>query len=272
VEKIKPCIPSVRPKNNDMKVNLLMTIFLPAFCSCQSVSAPTLPANASQPETAIHTIQDIPLPAGYKRIALADSSFGYWLRRVPVKKDRRVHLYNGELKRNQSAQYVVLDVPVGHKDLQQCADAVMRLRATYLYSRRRFSSISFSDNNGIKYTCPGPVDSTAFERYLERVYAYCGTASLEKQLHKVIDFRMIEPGDVLIRGGAPGHAVIVMDVATNSTGQKIYLLAQSYMPAQEIHVLVNPNSNKINPWYAADPNPLIYSPEWTFSTNQLRRW
>ena len=57
----------------------------------------------------------------------------------------------------------------------------------------------------------------------------------------------IKPGDVLIRGGFPGHAVIVMDMATNSAGKKIYLLAQSYMPAQDIHVLVNPSDEHSSP-------------------------
>ena len=42
-------------------------------------------------------------------------------------------------------------------------------------------------------------------------------------------------GDVLIQGGSPGHAVIVVDMAENpATGEKLYLLAQSYMPAQDI--------------------------------------
>ena len=63
-----------------------------------------------------------------------------------------------------------------------------------------------------------------------------------------------------------------MDVAVDSADNKIYLIAQSYMPAQDIHILVNPDEG-LNPWYSASsPNPFIYSPEWTFSKKQLRRW
>jgi hypothetical protein len=178
-----------------------------------------------------------------------------------------VHLYDGRLKANQTAQFAVLDIPVGKKDLQQCADAVMRLRAEYLYSQQRFSEISFADNNGKKYICPADIDRPGFERYLEKVFSYCGTLSLEKQLRPVTD---IQPGDVLIKGGSPGHAVIVMDVAVNSQGGKIYLLAQSYMPAQDIHVLRN-FQNELNPWYITGQQE-IRTPEWTFKTNQLRRW
>lgn len=218
-------------------------------------------------------IDAIPLPPGYQRATCPKGSFGEWLRTLNIKKDKTVYLYNGKPKQNQEAQYVVLDIPVGNKDLQQCADAVMRLRAQYLYSQHRFDEIWFSDNNGKKYICPAAIDSTRFERYLENVYAYCGTLSLEKQLRRVVAFRTIQPGDVLIKGGSPGHAVMVMDMAINKAGEKIYLLAQSYMPAQNIHVLINPGSSDRSPWYEVKTdNSFIYTPEWTFSTGQLRRW
>ena len=75
----------------------------------------------------------------------------------------------------------------------------------------------------------------------------CGTASLSKQLKTKIDLKEVEPGDVLIRGGFPGHAVIIMDVGTNNAGNKIFLLAQSYMPAQDIHVLNNHSNKNLSP-------------------------
>ena len=92
----------------------------------------------------------------------------------------------------------------------------------------------------------------------------CGSASLAKQLRPVADFTAIAPGDVLIRGGFPGHAVIVMDVAVNPEGKKIYLLAQSYMPAQDIHVLVNPMNSDLSPWYEANNELIIQTPEYFF--------
>ncbi|HUP13495.1 MAG TPA: DUF4846 domain-containing protein, partial [Niastella sp.] len=104
-------------------------------------------------------------------------------------------------------------------------------------------------------------------------YLNCGTISLEKQLHAVVDISSIQPGDVFIKGGSPGHAVIVMDVAVNKEGKKIYLLAQSYMPAQNIHVLKNLIYKNLSPWFRTDTaNPFIYTPEWNFSAKQLKRW
>jgi Domain of unknown function (4846) len=259
-----------------MKLNLLMTIFLPVLTSCQPVAnrpVNTAASNNFSIPVNIHKTGDIPLPEGYVRINGTDSLFARWLRTISIKNDKRVYLYNGDLKRNQSAQYAVLDIPVGKKDLQQCADAVMRLRAEYLYSRGRLRDIFFADNSGKLYICPAQANRTEFDAYLERVFSYCGTLSLEKQLTRVMDFTVIQPGDVLIKGGSPGHAVIVMDVAENKEGKRIYLLAQSYMPAQDIHILLNPANGDNNPWYTAyEGNRLIFTPEYVFWSRNLRRW
>ena len=256
-----------------MKVKWLPVIILPVFAQCQQPAAGI--AQLPDPGTVtIATVADIPLPAGFTRLVAGSNSFTAWLRNIKVKKDPQVYLYNGRLKRNQDAQFAVLDIPVGTKDLQQCADAVMRMRAEYLYQQKRFNEISFADNNGRKYNCPASADRKNFERYLESVFAYCGTASLEKQLRRVQAFHTVQPGDVLIKGGFPGHAVMVMDVAADSSGRKIYLMAQSYMPAQDIHILRNPMYENLSPWYLAEggDNVFIYSPEWTFSAKELRRW
>ena len=98
---------------------------------------PTVPA----------VINEIPVPDGYSRPYSESHSFATWLRQVRLKKDRTVYLYNGKTKHNQSAQFAVLDITIGKKDLQQCADAVMRLRAEYLFSHKRYHDILFIDNN-----------------------------------------------------------------------------------------------------------------------------
>ena len=262
-----------------MRPNLLMTIILPLLGSCQTnndnisirSNLNDTAVSLSSGMTLLRTIADIPLPKGYERIHFSNESFGLWLRNRPVKKDKRVFLYNGELKSNQTAQYAVLDIPVGKKNLQQCADAIMRLRAEYLLDHKRIREISFADNNGKKYNYPAS-HNIPFDSYLETVFSFCGTLSLERQLKRASAVYSMEPGDILIKGGSPGHAVIVTDMAVNSEGKKIYLLAQSYMPAQDIHVLKNPMNSALSPWYELIDNSLIHTPEWVFDPKQLRKW
>lgn len=270
-----------------------------------SVKAPSLPTtfmDTSRETYAwngryhyVHTIENrIPVPDGYKRVAAPENSFGDWLRKLPAKPGRPdVLLYNGQPKGNQSAQHLVLDIDVGEKDLQQCADAVMRLRAEYLWAQKKYDEISFNFTSGhackwsdwragkrpkisgnnvsfVKTAAPDDSYKNFRNGYLNMVYNYAGTASLEKEM-KSKSLSDLSFGDVFIQGGFPGHAVIVVDVAEHEkTGKKIFLLAQSYMPAQEIHVLRNPMDSGLSPWYIADFSGALQTPEWEFYDSNLK--
>lgn len=238
----------------------------------------------------------IRVPDGFERQPAPEGSFAGWLRGIPLKAGRpQVKLYNGEEKGNQTAHHAVIDMDVGKRDLQQCADAVMRLRAEYLFSAKKTSDIHFNFTSGdkcdwdrwrqgyrpkisgnkVSWNKSSQPSNTHknFRAYLNMVYNYAGTASLEKELKKVPSVNEIKAGDVFIYGGFPGHAVLVMDVAVNpSNGKKAFLIAQSYMPAQEMHVLVNPIDSDMSPWYPAEFVGDLQTPEWTFSQNQLRRF
>ncbi|MEO6314714.1 MAG: DUF4846 domain-containing protein [Chitinophagaceae bacterium] len=248
-----------------------------------TIAAYTMPATHGVPDVAnAHPNQApgtnpyasvglIPVPPGFSRVPVPGNSFAGWLRSLPLKKSKTVYTYSGVQKPNQSAQFAVIDISTGDKDLQQCADAVIRLRAEFLFSQQQFAAIDFVDNNKTHYRLPPGAARPAFDRYLQTVFAYCGTASLEKQLLPVVDFNQVNAGDVLIRGGSPGHAMLVMDVAMDARGSKVYLLAQSYMPAQDMHVVLNP-ARPGSPWYAANDQTDIITPEWTFRKQQLRKW
>lgn len=223
-------------------------------------------------QSTFETVKAIPLPDGYERVSLTKESFGEWLRAIHLKKDDQVYLYDGSLKRNQSAQFAVLDIPVGKRDLQQCADAVMRLRAEYLFDQGRFEEIVFRDNNDTPYEWKGQGNKQGFDLYLETVFGMCGTASLAKQLRPVGKWHEMQPGDVFIKGGFPGHAMIVLDMASNKLGKKIFMLAQSYMPAQDIHIVKNQLDEKISPWYEENVADNLVTPEWSFGRRHLRTW
>ena len=268
-------ISRISRKISNMLPKFIPLLLLVAFCCKEKNVAIThnsyqqKPLNANNPYP---SIGKIPLPAGYERNECPAGSFGFWLRNVPLKKNKAVYTINGTLKRNQEAQYAVVDMSVGTQDLQQCADAVMRLRAEFLYDRKDFQKIAFIDNENHEYRYSPPYSRGRFETFLLKVFGMCGSASLSKQLKQQVALEDIAAGDVFIHGGFPGHAIIVMDVAVNKEGKKLYLLAQSYMPAQNIHVLINPANSAMSPWYTANDEAIIHTPEYTFSKYELKRW
>jgi hypothetical protein len=94
---------------------------------------------------------------------------------------------------------------------------------------------------------------------------------LNKELKPRGNSHEMQIGDVFIEGGFPGHAVIVVDMAENKeNGEKVFLLAQSFMPAQDIHVLKNPNNAGLSPWYALDFGRTLRTPEWRFKDKDVR--
>lgn len=234
-------------------------------------------------------------PAGYVRTEVADDSFADWLRHIPLKPGKPdVLLYNGQPKGYQGAHHRVIDMDVGTRDLQQCADAVMRLRAEYLFSQKEWDKISFNFTSGdacawdkwrqgyrpkfsgnkVSFSKTAKADDSYknFKSYLIMVYSYAGTASLAKEL-KPAEVKDLQIGDVFIQGGFPGHAILVMDMATHAeTGEKVFLLAQSYMPAQEMHILVNPMDEGQSPWYSSQFAGSLETPEWTFGKGDLKRF
>ncbi len=100
---------------------------------------------------------------------------------------------------------------------------------------------------------------------------YAGTLSLSRELAPV-NIKDIQIGDIFIIGGSPGHAIIVVDMAEDAQGEKVFMLAQSYMPAQEIQVLINPLYPEISPWFAIKGSEYLHTPEWNFDWEDLKRF
>lgn len=214
------------------------------------------------------------MPTGFTRVAAESGTWAAWLRGLPMKPaGAPVLLFTGVQKWRQDVHVAVIDIDTGKRNLQQCADAIMRLRAEWLFAAGRQSDIAFNDTEGKRLRFSSRRDSGygSFRKYMDYVFAYAGTYSLEREL-KPVAAGDIAIGDVFIKGGFPGHAVLVVDMAVNAqTGEKRFLLAQSYMPAQDIHILKNP-ADEGSPWYAASLEGELVTPEWTFPAGSLRRW
>lgn len=253
-------------------------LFSKLSVSTELVAASATMKNLSS--TMPNTINEIPLPQDYKRIEIPKESFGEWLRQIKLRKDNTVYLYNGTPKTDQTLHYAVLDISTGKKDLQQCADAIMRLKAEYYFSKKQYDSIDFKSANK-RYNFLQTLNNTntagkdihaLLLQFMETVFMNCGTYTID-DMTRMIYLNNMLPGDVFVKAGAPGHAMIIVDVAMDeTTGKKIYLLAQGYMPAQDMHIVINPNSSTLSPWYEANDDEKIITPGWIFAKDQLKRW
>ncbi len=232
-------------------------------------------------------------PPGFVRVPVSKGSFGEFLRQLPMKPQGSPVLYhNGQPKPYQQGAVAVIDYDVGKRDLQQCADAVIRLYAEWQWASGQKNAISFQIGNrkdvpwrrwaqGERLSvqdwswsrrAKANHSYSAFRKYLDFIYTYAYTRTLALEL-KPVPFEQMEPGDVFIVGGSPGHAVTVLDVVhTPETGERRFIAAQSYMPAQSIHVISN-LYHLDDPWYRLDAAASqVKFPEWTFQTSQLKRF
>ena len=86
------------------------------------------------------------------RLPVDSNSFAFYLQNLPLKKfGESVKYYDGTVKENYNVYSSVIDMKISKKDLQQCADAVMRLRAEYLYKQKKYNQLSFLFNGDKKY-------------------------------------------------------------------------------------------------------------------------
>ncbi len=219
------------------------------------------------------------VPKGFKREMYSPHSFENYLQNLSLKKNGSLtHLFDGSVKENRRIYLAVVDLPIGNKDLHQCADGVMRLRAEYLFLQKRYNDISFLTASGkqlnyVTWLNGREPNKTNFWNYLEALFNVANTTSLNEQL-KSKPIQKLEIGDVFIypwQGRMYGHAIIVVDKCVNSEGKVKFMLAQSFTPAQEIEILDNPNDQG-SPWYDLDFGETLDTPQIDFSKNQLKRF
>lgn len=234
-----------------------------------------------------------PAPEGYERITCEAGSFGAFLREYLLLEDGApVLLYDGSPKACQSDHTAVFAMDMAEGDLQQCADSVLRLYAEYLYRTKQYDRMKFHLTNGFELSfdkwkqgmrvfvngnktswTAAAQDSEgqeSFESYLRFLFSYAGTLSMEKECSPSL-LTDVQPGDVFLYFGSPGHVVMVLDVCENGDGERAFLLGQGYMPAQQFHVLKNP-AHEADPWYYTSEVAYPFqTPEYTFGEGSLMR-
>ncbi len=216
-------------------------------------------------------------PKDYEWQEEKTDSFGYFIENFKLKPyGRQIIRYDGSPISTQHLHEAVFDIDTGNKDLQQCADAVIRLRAEYLYKIKKTDDIKFHftsghllswndykngtrafvNGNTVSFRKTAGFDDSyqGFRNYLDLIFNYAGTISLNKETQPVLESSDLKTGDILITPGSPGHVVFITGVCKNNEGKKLFLLSEGFTPAQSIHLLSNPFKKNISPWYDLDVN------------------
>lgn len=235
------------------------------------------------------------LPEGFKRVNYPKESFQEYLRNYKLKPfGSKIINYDDSEYFWQRGHIGILDVPVPKNGLQQCADALIRIRSEYLWNKNKKENIGFNFTSGhycswINYakgyrpkingnkvsfhkTAKADYTKTNFYKYLNLIYTYSGTLSLFYELPKVTNVKDIKIGDMLIKGGTPGHIVMICDEAVNDKGEKLFLLFQGNTPAQSVHLVKNLEDSNISPWCKLEKDVVIPVSNYTFFESNFVRF
>ncbi len=214
-----------------------------------------------------------PPPPGFTSVE--HDAFADWIGELKLEEpDVPVRTYKGD-EVGHKARVIVFPMVGG--DLQQCADNAIRLRAEYLketggeisyhatsgdpmpWKRWQAGERPYESGNKLKWK---PGTSGGWDAYLSKVFMWAGTMSLRYDTDEATSPR---PGDVLVKPGAPGHAVVLLDVAKKGE-QTIVLVGEGYMPAQSFHVELGPTDG----WWPYEDG--VELDHWTLPAWGLRRW
>jgi len=270
-------------------VLFILGLLLPTGALAQS-STPATPAWPRVQDATDDVATRFTPPAGFTRVDVEPGSFAHFVRHLPLrKKGTHVTSHDGAVLMADAA--AVVDIDTGKRDLQQCADSVLRVYAEYLWSIRQHEAIAFKFTSGdvstwsswkqgirpvvgrkVRFQKKADPDGSYanFRAYLDNLFMYAGSASLEAYTPKS-KFSALHPGDFFVLGGYPGHAVLVLDVAKNKAGEVRVLLGQGYMPAQSFHVVQHKDGAA---WFAFDRQGQLTIPTWAkpFPPSSVRRF
>jgi hypothetical protein len=213
-------------------------------------------------------------PDGYQRVRVQENSFAGYLRRLPVVPDSFAVFdfkSNVRVKSRDSTLAAVIPVDIKGRNLWQCMDILQVFYMDWLFRQKKDSLIIFPLPDGttlswhewrlgIRAVFKGlnfqktkngqPLsDMEAFRRYSNFIFEHSGTQTFW-HYYPPVALQDIFPGDFIVKKGKKGHAVLIMDLAVNSDGEKIALIGQGDTPACQFYLL----KKNVSPWFKIDEN------------------
>ncbi|MDR1735865.1 MAG: DUF4846 domain-containing protein [Oscillospiraceae bacterium] len=226
-------------------------------------------------------------PQGFTRADVGEGNFAAFLRDLPLKTDgMSVTLYDGSVGTVSAA--AVVDIPIGESDRCQRTDALILLRARYLYGAGLKSEIMFHFTSGFSYDYSSysagkrvkvsgsdvewvsggtALDNeTVLGNYLDVLYSYSRASTLESLDTK--EAGELYPGVLF----TDGNGAIIADMAVNAeTGETAVILIGGGSPACDLYI--PPNSDaEISPWHIVSPGGGIYIGEASFMAVDAREF
>ncbi|MBU1243435.1 DUF4846 domain-containing protein [Myxococcota bacterium] len=245
-----------------------------------------------------------PPPKGFSRVPAAIGSYAWWLRHLPVlAPGEPLRYHDGSLvPRGNSGVTAIVDLDTGRRDLQQCMDVLIRLRAEYLRAAGLERRISFRYTGGRYFSWSSwqkglrPDRTTpdlklvpkaawsdsrgSFMGYLQTLFYDTGT--MHHQNEPAVAPAELAIGDFFvyppISSTQNGHAVIVLDLAVSATGERRIVVAQGDTPATDLHVLKTPRRGTYGDpgtsWFVVPAGDFTGTFLWPtpFSWDMLRRF
>lgn len=206
-------------------------------------------------------------PEGYRRVKTDPKSFAAYLRNLPVLSDSIPVLdYNGHIrvKKSDSTLAGVIPVDINNRRLWQCMDILQVFHMDYLFGQMRGNEIVyplpdgtrlswlewqqgvravFKESNFIKAKNAHPFPNAInYGRYSNMIFEHSGTQTFW-HYYMDIDTMEIFPGDFIVKKGKKGHAVLIVDLASNKRGKKIALIGQGDTPACQFYLLKKSDGN-----------------------------
>jgi hypothetical protein len=237
---------------------IFIIIFKALFDSCYSQSI----------------VGEIALPStAYKRILATDNSFAGWLRDLPLMKTGSdvLNHRDGIFKAGtDTAVAFVVDLDIKGRRHEQCMDILVRIYAEYLWRENQVESLNLPLPGGywltwedwsngfrpvfrgidvdMKKSSRSDTTHQAYQSYLNTIYCESHTQQFY-HAYLPVDKKKVQIGDILIRKGTNGHAVMIVDLARNERGELIALIGNGDTPACQFFLL---NHKKNSPWIPLD--------------------
>ena len=270
----------------ELLIKFTLFLILPLFLGCnayisdneilenENINDISLTNLISENKKTIYT--KVKTPKEFIRVK-PHNEFAAFINNLPLKSDKlKARLYDGSEKINDYVYIGVIDLIQPKNNVQYNGNAIIRLRAEYLYRTKQFDRIDFKINprqdlKSFKEFAQNDFSQKKFNEFIEYLLYNYNPNTLHHHL-KSVSLQEMQIGDIFVqRSQSRGHAAIVIDMATDEMGNKLFLLAQAFYPGQDIYIASNLDNEEINPWYVLKDGPIL-TPEWRFMPNDLMRF